>query len=130
MPFFLGFFTSWLILSVITWRSFNLSSPFWGLVLVATIFALGELLLRFLHHNPVATPTFLGGMRAFGERVGAVVNTVLLTLAYVAGIGATALLARLISKQFLVTTSSLKSSTYWQPAAKKPAARQQALRQF
>ena len=53
---------------------------------------------------------FAAGTRAFGERVSMIVNTLLLLVVYVVGVGLPAILGKLTGKRFLSTE---KQESYW-----------------
>jgi hypothetical protein len=68
------------------------------------------------------------GFRAFSANINAVVNTVLLSIAYVIGIGVTALVAKVAGKKFL--TMQRAKGTYWKPVQKREQPLDEAFRQF
>ena len=57
---------------------------------------------------------FKEGFARFGEYIASVVNTVLLIIVYVFGVGISAILAKLVGKSFLETKIDSKSNTYWE----------------
>lgn len=56
---------------------------------------------------------FKDGMSKFGENITLLVNSCLLLIVYVIGIGATSIVAKLCNKQFLKNKISTKRTTYW-----------------
>jgi hypothetical protein len=67
--------------------------------------------------TPPKTPTFLDGllkgMKLFGECVSTLVNSILLSVAYLLGVGIPSLLARAFGKRFLDRTVERHAKTYW-----------------
>jgi hypothetical protein len=55
---------------------------------------------------------FKKGMKDFGENISIIINSILLTLVYIIGVGATAFFARIKKKSFLEKKISEKKS-YW-----------------
>ncbi len=53
------------------------------------------------------------GQKSFGESIGVIINSILLSLAYVFGIGLTSLIAKIIGKRFLDLRLE-KKQTYWE----------------
>lgn len=56
---------------------------------------------------------FLKGMRYFGENISLIINSILLTVVYIIGIGITSIVAKTMGKRFLLTNSPKKLTTYW-----------------
>lgn len=56
---------------------------------------------------------FKKGMREFAESIAQIVNTAVLLLVYLVGIGVTSILAKLFGKHFLDMNSSVQRNTYW-----------------
>lgn len=56
---------------------------------------------------------FKKGFQDFGHNLSGLVNTILLSIVYVLGVGITSIIARLSGKRFLVTEPS-DEETYWQ----------------
>jgi len=52
------------------------------------------------------------GMKNFGDNISIIINSVLLTIVYIIGVGITAFFARIKKKRFLDTKISGKKS-YW-----------------
>jgi len=63
--------------------------------------------------NTIGTHPFLGGFRMFGRCVGLIVNSILLTIVYIFGVGLSSLLAKLFKKHFLDLKTKEENSTYW-----------------
>jgi len=59
-----------------------------------------------------------GGMKLFGHDIAGLVNTILLSVAYIIGVGITALIAKLSGKRFLDLRLNPKARTYWQDTDK------------
>ncbi len=58
---------------------------------------------------------FTTGFQTFGKSIAAVVNTLLLFVVYVMGVGLTSIIAKITRKHFLETTISEDHDTYWSP---------------
>lgn len=56
---------------------------------------------------------FKKGQKMFGETIAVIVNSVLLTLVYIVGIGITSIVARIFKKKFLETEILFKERSYW-----------------
>ena len=54
------------------------------------------------------------GFREFGHLLSTPVNAALLTMVYLAGVGPTAVAAKLAGKRFLITRQSKDEKSYWQ----------------
>jgi len=72
---------------------------------------------------------FQKGMHMFGNNVGHIVNSALLLLVYVAGVGITSIIAKLSGKRFLDTKLSEKD-TYWSELDLKKKPEEEYYRQF
>lgn len=70
------------------------------------------------------------GMKQFGEKITAVVNTVLLSVVYIVGVGLTSLAARAFRKHFLERKTSQKAPTYWTDLNIKKQEQKKYYRQF
>jgi len=65
--------------------------------------------------TPMITGFFRGmakGMQRFGHSISMVVNTFLLSVVYVLGVGVTSVVAKIVGKKFLDGSSS-QEKTYW-----------------
>ncbi len=62
------------------------------------------------------------GQKAFGEDIAVIINSVLLTLVYIFGVGFTFLIAKFSNKNFLDLKIKKDSETYWEDLnlTKKP----------
>ena len=62
------------------------------------------------------------GQKSFGEDIAIIINFLLLSLAYLFGIGITSMIAKIISKSFLDLKIDKNAKTYWQELnlGKKP----------
>src|SRR3989344_2918389 len=56
---------------------------------------------------------FWEGQKLFGETIAIVINTVLLSVVYVIGVGLTSIAAKLFGKHFLDLKLDDKMKTYW-----------------
>jgi hypothetical protein len=53
------------------------------------------------------------GMKRFGQTISIIINSVLLTIVYVVGVGLTAVIAKVARKHFLEKKFLPGSSSYW-----------------
>ena len=62
------------------------------------------------------------GQKEFGEDIAVIINSVLLSMVYLFGVGLTSLAAKVFRKKFLDLETNKKAVTYWQDLnlAKKP----------
>jgi hypothetical protein len=63
---------------------------------------------------------FTSGMHEFGSLIAIIVNSLLLSIAYVVGVGPTTLISKFFGKKFLETRLTSESSTYWNDIEQKP----------
>jgi hypothetical protein len=56
---------------------------------------------------------FQKGMKNFGNNIAGIINSVLLSIVYLLGVGLTAIIAKIVGKHFLETKISKKTMTYW-----------------
>lgn len=56
---------------------------------------------------------FQKGTRLFGENIAGIVNSILLLVVYVAGVGLTSIFAKIFGKHFLDIETSKERKTYW-----------------
>ena len=56
---------------------------------------------------------YLKGFKSFGHSVGTLVNTILLSVVYLLGVGVTALASRVGRKRFIETKVDHEAKTYW-----------------
>jgi len=56
---------------------------------------------------------FCSGFKNFGQNISIIVNSVLLSVVYVVGVGLTAILAKFAKKQFLEIKTVNEKETYW-----------------
>ena len=73
---------------------------------------------------------FKKGLKSFGHNISLVVNSVLLTIVYLIGVGATSIVAKLIGKHFLDKKISKEQSTYWSELVLKKKPIEEYYRQF
>ena len=69
-------------------------------------------------------------MKQFGEKITTVVNTVLLLLVYVVGVGLTSIIARIFRKHFLERKTSKQKTSYWSDLNIKKQERDKYYKQF
>jgi len=78
------------------------------------------------------TKTFFSGikqgMHVFGTNIALIVNTLLLLIVYLIGVGMTSLIARIAKKRFL--DISLDKETYWKSLNLKKKPMEEYYRQF
>ncbi len=70
------------------------------------------------------------GMKNFGDLIGAIVNFTLLFVAYILGIGPTAILAKIKNKHFLNLKMSKSAKTYWLDLPSRIVKKEDYYRQF
>lgn len=71
---------------------------------------------------------FKKGFQKFGHRIGGIVNTVLLSIVYIFGVGISAIMARMTGKRFL-KMKKMKGS-YWETLDLKKRPIDEHYRQF
>ena len=71
---------------------------------------------------------FKNGMQNFGKSIVTIINTILLLLVYILGVGLTALFAKITGKKFLET--ELKKGSYWTSLNLKKKKTEDYYRQF
>ena len=54
------------------------------------------------------------GQKAFGEDIAAIINTFLLSVVYIIGVGLTSIAARIFGKKFLNLQIDKNAETYWE----------------
>lgn len=70
------------------------------------------------------------GMEKFGHTIGSLVNTILLLLVYVIGVGLTSVIAKVFRKKFLEMERQPGNRTYWSNLNLKKKSIDKYLRQF
>ena len=70
------------------------------------------------------------GMNSFGSNVSIIVNSILLLIVYLIGVGLTSIVAKLIGKHFLETKISKNEKTYWTDLNLKKKNIEEYYRQF
>ncbi len=73
---------------------------------------------------------FKQGMHLFGQNIALIVNTALLLLVYILGVGITSLIARMSGKKFLEMKLDKNSSSYWKALNLKKKQMDEYCRQF
>ena len=82
----------------------------------------------------VPNKSFFSGVREgftfFGECITTLVNSILLAIVYLIGVGLTSLVSRLFRKSFIDLGLKPKSESYWIDASQKKRALDDNYRQF
>ena len=73
---------------------------------------------------------FKRGLGLFGENISTIVNTLLLSVVFLIGIGLTSLFAKITGKVFLEMKLSSKVDTYWLDLNQKVKSDDEYYRQF
>jgi hypothetical protein len=73
---------------------------------------------------------FKEGMHIFGQNIAILVNTILLLIVYLIGVGMTSLVAKISGKRFLDMRTDKNSSSYWKPLNLKKKKMEEYYRQF
>ena len=73
---------------------------------------------------------FREGMHDFSSSISTIVNSTLLTIVYLIGVGVTALLAKMFKKKFLEISCSEKKESYWSDCDLKKKPLEEYYRQF
>jgi len=71
---------------------------------------------------------FKKGMGNFGQNIALIINTILLTLVYLIGVGLTSIFAKIVGKHFLET--KLSKDSYWSDLNSKKKPIEEFYRQF
>ena len=53
------------------------------------------------------------GMEEFGSNIAIIINSILISIVYLIGVGFTSIIAKLSGKHFLETKTSIKKKSYW-----------------
>ncbi|HLD10921.1 MAG TPA: hypothetical protein VJB89_02470 [Candidatus Nanoarchaeia archaeon] len=72
---------------------------------------------------------FKEGMKDFGSGISMIVNSILLIIVYLIGVGITSLIAKIFNKRFLQTKFSRKE-TYWEDLNLKKKNKEDYYKQF
>lgn len=73
---------------------------------------------------------FKEGFKEFGHNINLIVNTILLSIVYLIGVGITFIIAKSVKKYFLDLTLSKESETYWSDFSSKNKEIEEYYRQF
>lgn len=73
---------------------------------------------------------FKKGTKDFGHNISTIINSVLLSIVYIIGVGLTSVIAKLVGKHFLDTKTSEKADTYWTDLDLKKKSIEDYYRQF
>ena len=73
---------------------------------------------------------FKKGFKEFGENISLIVNSVLLTVVYLVGVGPTCLVAKITGKTFFENKIDKKAKTYWSDTNLSKKTKENYYRQF
>lgn len=73
---------------------------------------------------------FKKGMNKFGNGISIIINTVLLLVVYIIGVGLTSIFAKIMKKHFLERKISKDKETYWSDLNLKKQPMEKYYRQF
>ena len=70
------------------------------------------------------------GIESFGKSISMIVNSILLTMVYLLGIGSTSILAKIFNKKFMDLKIDKNAKTYWEDLNLTKKEKGDYLRQF
>jgi len=70
------------------------------------------------------------GQRSFGESIGSIVNTIMLTFVYFVGVGPTFIVSRIFKKNFLEKKIDKNAKSYWKDLNLSKKKMEEYYRQF
>lgn len=70
------------------------------------------------------------GQKEFGKTIATLVNSILLTIVYLVGVGVTSIIARIIGKKFLDVSPDSQRLSYWEVKEASTDNIKEYLRQF
>lgn len=70
------------------------------------------------------------GMENFGSIISTIVNTIILSIVYILGIGLTSILAKIVRKKFIETKVLKNKETYWSNIDSKNKSIKEFYKQF
>jgi hypothetical protein len=73
---------------------------------------------------------FRKGMKDFGHSISIIVNSILLLIVYIIGVGVTSIFAKVLGKHFLEKKIQRKKETYWSELNLKKKPIEEYYRQF
>ena len=73
---------------------------------------------------------FKKGMQDFGHNITIIINSILLSIVYIIGIGLTSIIAKIFKKSFLDTKISKEKKSYWSELNLKKKSLDKYYRQF
>ncbi len=73
---------------------------------------------------------FKKGMKLFGDNIALIINSILLSVVYLIGVGITSIVAKLVGKHFLDTKINKEAKTYWSDLDLKKKPINEYYRQF
>jgi hypothetical protein len=74
--------------------------------------------------------SFGDGIKEFGETIGIIINSILLSVVYILGVGLTSIFIKLSKKTLLEDKISLSKKSYWEPVKKQSMKKEDYYRQF
>lgn len=79
---------------------------------------------------PSLVKRLLTGVGLFGQKIEAVFSWLLLMIVYIFGVGTTALIARMVGKNFLAIDFKSAEDSYWRPTSSKVSSDKDYLHQY
>ena len=73
---------------------------------------------------------FKNGVKSFGDGINLIINTILLSIVYIIGIGTTKIFSRIANKSFLELKQSKECQSYWSDLNIKKKPIKEYYRQF
>ena len=70
------------------------------------------------------------GVELFAKNITVLINSILLTLVYITGVGLTTICAKIVRKSFLKTKIDKTAKTYWEDLNLKTQPKEDYYRQF
>lgn len=73
---------------------------------------------------------FMSGMHAFTANIVTIINTILLTVVYIIGVGPISIIGRIKGKQFLDMKRKSQKNSYWETLDLKRKSKKEYYKQF
>lgn len=73
---------------------------------------------------------FKKGQKMFADDIAIIINSILLSIVYIFGVGISAIFARIFDKKFMDKKPNINAKTYWEPLNLKKAKTEEYYRQF
>jgi len=73
---------------------------------------------------------FRSGLKSYGHTISILINTVLLLVTYLVGVGITSIVARLVGKKFLDNKKKPRQQTFWIKTTMGTGSKKDYYRQF